>query len=121
MMKSADAPQPTVLGYDEDGRPFVPATFVRHRRGDLFTIHCPFCGQTHTHGAGRHGEDPRDFAFHRVAHCRIRTPANSRGYVLAYNGVTRVGRSWRSVRELVDGQNARKQEPSGGTTLSDNP
>lgn len=30
---------------------------------------CPHCGETHVHGGGSGGGDPRRFLNHRVAHC----------------------------------------------------
>jgi hypothetical protein len=41
--------------------------------------HCPHCGQRHTHGAGRVGEDPAPYLGHRGAHC-LASPAG--GYYL---------------------------------------
>ena len=30
---------------------------------------CPFCAKCHYHGAGRYGENPRDYEGNRVSHC----------------------------------------------------
>jgi len=32
-------------------------------------IRCPYCGRSHTHGAGERTDDPRAFLGGRVAHC----------------------------------------------------
>ena len=32
-------------------------------------IRCPFCGKSHTHGAGSPTDDPLRLLGHRVAHC----------------------------------------------------
>jgi hypothetical protein len=36
---------------------------------------CPICGEEHWHGGGRSGEDPRQYLFHRVRHCRVEPTA----------------------------------------------
>jgi hypothetical protein len=35
----------------------------------LWIPKCPICGDGHRHGAGAVGSDPREYLFHRVAHC----------------------------------------------------
>lgn len=73
----------TVLGYEDD-IPIVAA--VRDRRypdNDLLIVTCPFCAETHVHGAC--GKDsPRGFGDgHRVADCvDPRTPGSDLGYIV---------------------------------------
>jgi len=64
------------------GRPLVPAFLVRAYPYNLFRIRCPYCGHTHTHGAGRPHDDTREYASHRLSHCTVRTEASERGYIL---------------------------------------
>jgi hypothetical protein len=72
----------SVRGYDESGRPLVAARVVPALPYYLLVIQCPFCGRGHTHGAGLPHEDPRDYAYHRWAHCVVKTPESQGGYVL---------------------------------------
>lgn len=41
----------------------------------LFIPVCPICGDSHRHGAGSLGEDPREYLFHRVGHCMTKPSA----------------------------------------------
>lgn len=61
--------------------PTVRATRVHHRRGDVLTVTCPWCSNTHTHGAV--GPNPGDGDGHRVADCPDSSGAKPNpGYVL---------------------------------------
>jgi len=42
-------------------------------------LRCPYCGRQHRHGAGRPGDDPRQFLGPRVQHC---DQPNASGYEL---------------------------------------
>ncbi len=60
--------------------PIALAHLERERGYLLWVVDvCPLCGQRHTHGAGRVGEDPRLYLGHRVAHC---VTGSARGYYL---------------------------------------
>lgn len=56
--------------------PKVPAKLSRNRI--TFTVRCPFCDETHIHGAGADG----NLYGHRSAHCRNVTPESAAGYEL---------------------------------------
>lgn len=32
---------------------------------------CPFCGKSHSHGAGPRGGNPREFLSSRISHCDV--------------------------------------------------
>ena len=81
---SATRPTPRAASGHDDEPPRVIASLVRGRGVNQFRIRCPYSGRTHTHGAGRPHEDPRDYADHRVAHCKVMNEANSRGYILVF-------------------------------------
>jgi len=46
---------------------------------------CPFRGKRHYHGAGRSGENPRDYEGYRVSHC-VGGDGEGRGYRLRWKG-----------------------------------
>lgn len=71
-----------------DTLPLAPCTLVegRGRYKGLNFWHvesCPFCGASHSHGAGRTGENPRNYLSSRVAHCKPSPWAEHKEYWLA--------------------------------------
>ena len=53
-----------------DTTPLAPVRIVDC--GDhwcLIVVRCPYCGNRHTHGGGREGDDPRTFLGYRATHC----------------------------------------------------
>lgn len=58
----------------------APAHLEAHKDGYAWVVDtCPICGQSHVHGGGGLGDDPRQRLGHRVAHCAA---SEHGGYVL---------------------------------------
>ena len=47
----------------------VYGKLLRSRYYRRWVVRCPYCGRTHTHGAGEAGQDPMGFLGGRIAHC----------------------------------------------------
>ena len=47
----------------------APAHLEARRRGWVWVVDCPFCGQLHHHGGGGTADDPRASLGPRVSHC----------------------------------------------------
>jgi hypothetical protein len=64
-----------------DSYPLASATLIEYPDGarDWKVIRCPYCHQTHLHGAGAPGVDPRKSLGHRASSCI--GPVNP-GYIL---------------------------------------
>jgi len=80
----------------EQAIPVVACSLIEPEyRGDgyrLQVIICPYCGQSHWHGAGEEmrttNTGPRHFG-HRVAHCDTPLVPNRAGYILHWDGQMR--------------------------------